>query len=143
MDILLQMDDETLLQLIMQRMTAVAARGKTPVPPIRVIRTRWGSDPFSYGAYSYNAVGHVRGIRWAKFNLLTTNYCVFLIGLRSELRRREGSVWFAGEHVNESSLWHSCVHGAWQSGVLAAESISRDLQIPVITPSKFFSGSEI
>jgi monoamine oxidase len=57
--------------------------------------------------------------------------------MRTELGRTEGRIWFAGEAVNESSLWHSCVHGAWHSGVNAAESVSKAFDVPVRIPSNF------
>jgi len=36
-------------------------RGVTVPPPVEVVCTRWGTDPFCYGAYSSMAVGTVGG----------------------------------------------------------------------------------
>jgi hypothetical protein len=58
-------------------------------------------------------------------------------GLRNELGRKEGRIWFAGEAVNESSLWHSCVHGAWHSGVNAAVDVCKEFEIPIELPADF------
>ena len=39
------------------------------------------------------------------------------IGMRKELTRPEGAVWFAGETAQESSMLSCSVHGAWLSGI--------------------------
>jgi monoamine oxidase len=122
----------------MQRMQSLTIKGHVAVPPVKITRSRWGSDPYSRGAYSYNAIGHRRGSKCSFISLpvicvMTKNYP----GLRKELGRKEGRIWFAGEAVNESSLWHSCVHGAWHSGVNAAVDVSREFGIPVEIPYDF------
>ncbi len=111
------MSDEALTELIMSRCAALALPDrKLPAAPIRVVRSRWAEDPYARGAYSY----------WAPGNLP---------GVRTELGRREGQLWFAGEAVHESSLHSSSVHGAWSSGVAAAAEICAHLQIPVVLPT--------
>jgi hypothetical protein len=57
----IQMTDEALLELCMSRVACLAVRGR-PVPrPSRMVRTRWATDPFSLGAYSYWAKGNEPG----------------------------------------------------------------------------------
>lgn len=71
--------------------------------------TRWGIDPLSRGSYSYQTVG-------------MTNET------RNEIK---GSTWdrrlmFAGEHV---SIHPAYVHGAWDSGLFAAEEALETLKL--------------
>lgn len=69
---------------------------RTIVP---ITETRWASEPFSRGAYSHALPGHA--------------------GDRAVLARPEGRLLFAGEATHAS--WYSTAHGAWASGVRAAE----------------------
>ena len=48
---------------------------------------------------------------------------VFAEGLKSELGKTEGLIWFAGEHIHETSTLGCTVRGAYQSGVDAAASV--------------------
>lgn len=65
--------------------------------------TRWGLDPFSYGAYSFQKVGMNASTRQV-IGKAIGNWC-----------------FFAGEHLSKHPAY---VHGAWDSGVAAAaESI--------------------
>lgn len=58
---LLQMDDDELLNLVMSRVACFAVPGQVIVRPSKMLRTRWSTDPFSLGAYSYWAVGNESG----------------------------------------------------------------------------------
>ncbi|MEM7181175.1 MAG: FAD-dependent oxidoreductase [Spirochaetota bacterium] len=76
--------------------------------PEKVLVTRWKSDPYCYGAYSYNAVG-ASGKDFQR------------------LAEPVGDVlYFAGEHTNES--YRGTVHGAYLSGLRASEEVSKYLQ---------------
>jgi hypothetical protein len=55
------MSDEEVMTLCMSRMTSFAIPGRKIVQPSKLIRTRWASDPFSMGAYSYWAKGNEPG----------------------------------------------------------------------------------
>jgi monoamine oxidase len=77
--------------------------GKEIPAPIDFQVTRWHSDPFSFGSYSFNAVGS-----------------------RPNQRRRlatplSGKLFFAGEATEEN--YFGTVHGAYLSGLRAAKEV--------------------
>lgn len=77
--------------------------GKKIPEPIDYQITRWHSDPFSFGSYSFNSVGS-----------------------RPNLRRRlatplSGKLFFAGEATDEN--YFGTVHGAYLSGLRAAKEV--------------------
>jgi monoamine oxidase len=77
--------------------------GKKIPEPIDYQITRWHSDPFSFGSYSFNSVGS-----------------------RPNLRRRlatplSGKLFFAGEATDEH--YFGTVHGAYLSGLRAANEV--------------------
>jgi monoamine oxidase len=65
--------------------------------------TRWATDPFAFGSYSFNAVGSTPSMRST---------------LASPLSEK---VFFAGEATH--SEYFATAHGAYLSGLLAAEAI--------------------
>jgi monoamine oxidase len=71
--------------------------------PIDVHFTKWASDKFSYGAYSFTAVG----------NTPETYYEISapIVNL----------IYFAGEHTHEN--YPATIHGAYLSGIRAAQSM--------------------
>ncbi|KAH7850304.1 hypothetical protein Vadar_030720 [Vaccinium darrowii] len=74
--------------------------------PVQHLVSRWGTDPNSLGCYSYDAVGKPQD-------------------LYEKLRLPLGNLFFAGEAVsleNEGS-----VHGAYSSGIMAAQNCRRYL----------------
>ncbi len=77
--------------------------GRNVPDPTAVKITRWGSDPFSCGSYSYMKTGASPG-----------DY--------DELARPAGKrLFFAGEHTSRR---HSAtVHGAYLSGLRAASEV--------------------
>jgi len=77
--------------------------GRAIPDPESVLITRWASDPFSLGSYSYNAVGSLPAMRDE---------------LARHLARR---VFFAGEATNKKHF--ATVHGAYLSGLDAAREI--------------------
>ena len=68
--------------------------------------TRWASDPFSFGSYSFNAVGSNSDTRDALAEPI------------------DGLLYFAGEAT--VSDFPATVHGAYLSGVRAAEALIED-----------------
>ena len=77
--------------------------GTVPAPK-EVLITRWLSDPWSRGSYSYVPVGSS-------------------FGLHAELSKPiENKVFFAGEATHE--MYPATVHGAFLSGVRAARNIT-------------------
>ena len=81
-------------------------------PPVlrEYLVTRWNSDPFAYGSYSYMAVGATPGMR--------TELCA----TQSDL------LWWAGEHC--STVYPSTVQGALDTGVAAAEAAMAKFPAP-------------
>ncbi|GLI62590.1 hypothetical protein VaNZ11_005266 [Volvox africanus] len=80
--------------------------GKTIPPPVQTIVTRWASDPWTYGSYSYNKVGVSSNTRQKAFAPLGT-------------QKRVG---FAGEHTH--LLFPATAHGAYLSGIAEAERLA-------------------
>ncbi len=75
--------------------------------PTRVVRSDWGSSPFTRGSYSYQAPGSSPR------------------DLRAFSRGVDRKLFFAGEHT--SRKYPATVHGAWLSGVFAARKARRGL----------------
>lgn len=71
--------------------------------PLNMVRSRWGSDQFTNGAYSYTAVG----TQMRHFD-----------DLAEPLGNK---VFFAGEHTHRD--YFSTAHGAYLSGIRAAQEI--------------------
>ena len=77
--------------------------GKDIPDPSDAAITRWGSDPYARGAYSCNVLGSTPG-------------------MRTDLARNIGGrLFFAGEATER--LYYQTVHGAYQSGIRAADEI--------------------
>ena len=77
--------------------------GQNISDPLDVHYTKWASDKFSYGAYSYTAVGN------------TPETYFEISSPINEL------IYFAGEHTHES--YPATIHGAYLSGIRAAKSM--------------------
>lgn len=75
--------------------------------PEKYFITRWGSDPFSLGSYSYVAVG------------ATAQH---FINLSTPI---DNKLYFAGEATN-AHLYDATVHGAYLSGIREAKRITQD-----------------
>ena len=71
--------------------------------PIDYQITRWASDPFAKGSYSYNAIGSTPKMRYALANPLN------------------GQLFFAGEATNRD--YFGTAHGAYLSGLRAARDV--------------------
>ena len=81
------------------------------------IITRWKSDPFSRGSYSYSKVGAVQPTD------------------RNNLAATEGGrLFFAGEHT--SALYPATVHGAYLSGLAAGAAIASLPPAPTSAPTQ-------
>jgi len=93
--------DEQIVASAMQTLRTIY--GVSIPEPIDYQITRWASDPFSLGSYSYNPVGAVPKMRQE---------------LAAPL---EKSVFFAGEASNED--YFGTAHGAYLSGLRAAQEI--------------------
>ncbi len=95
------MSDAAVTDAIMAHLRAIY--GASVPNPNRMLRTKWASNPFTYGAYSFAT----SGARTADFDLLA-----------QPINQR---LFFAGEHTNRA--YRGTVHGAYLSGQRAAEEI--------------------
>lgn len=82
--------------------------GPSVPDPSATLVTRWGSDPWSKGSYSYNALGSSPADRRVLGGALGG-----------------GTLFLAGEHVSVSR-WGT-VHGALMSGRAQAQAVLRQL----------------
>eukprot|EP00908_Phaeocystis_cordata_P007472 Transcript_18117.p1 GENE.Transcript_18117~~Transcript_18117.p1 ORF type:complete len:555 (-),score=281.58 Transcript_18117:316-1980(-) len=87
--------------------------GRVPQPK-RVIVTRWGDDPFSYGSYSFVGVGATGA-----------DYSTIAEPVGKEL-------YFAGEHTSEEHP--ATVVGAYLSGLTVARKVAKDWPLMHSTP---------
>lgn len=77
--------------------------GKEIPEPVGFQVTRWHSDPFSFGSYSFNSLGSLPNLR------------------RRLATPLSGKLFFAGEATDEN--YFGTVHGAYLSGVRAAKEV--------------------
>lgn len=75
--------------------------GDKAEPPIRIIKTNWTYDPYSYGSWSHMPYGYGK-LKWQL------------------VRKNEGRLYFAGEHTSYN---YGFVHSAYQTGQDIAEKI--------------------
>jgi len=115
-----QKSDEETMDIVLGNLRTMF--GSNVPAPQKYIITRWGSDEFSQGSYSYDTVG----VDTAKY--------------RQALAEPIGNVFFAGEATD--TVWFGTAVGAYTTGVNAAiaigdsgmlEAPSVDFQ-PVCTP---------
>ena len=96
-----RLSDEAIVASAMQTLKTIYGKG---IPePIGFQITRWAADPFSRGAYSFNALGSTPGMRKT---------------LGASL---DGKVFFAGEATHP--VYFGTTHGAYSSGLAAAKKI--------------------
>lgn len=100
-----QMSDTEMVADCMEVLRAMFGAG-IPAPKA-YLATRWSEDPFTYGAYSYTAVGNT-----------PEDFDSFAIPVSRTLL-------FAGEHTLFD--FHATTHGAYLSGLAAANLIEDDL----------------
>jgi len=75
--------------------------------PRQLLRTKWVSDPFTFGSYSFAT----KGISSDAFEAFEENI--------------DGKVFFAGEHTHKD--YRGTVHGAYLSGLREAEKVAEQL----------------
>jgi monoamine oxidase len=71
--------------------------------PIKILRTKWATDEYTYGSYSFTAVG----TKMRHFEDLAEDI--------------DKKLFFAGEHTNVD--YFSTAHGAYLSGIREADKI--------------------
>jgi|GEM_PF-105209 len=128
----LTMEDQTDAQIQADIMSILRQMfGESAPEPTKILVTRWSSDPFAYGAYSYGNVGTTI----ADFDAMGGSV--------------NNKLFFAGEHTY--GLYRGTVHGAYLSGIREANRISalagsantpyynavtRSLHLPVVDASE-------
>lgn len=95
------MSDAQVVAAIMEHLRDMYGSA-TPAPK-NMLRTRWGSNEYTYGAYSFTAVG----TEMRHFDDLAASV--------------SDRLFFAGEHTEVD--YFSTVHGAYQSGLREAKNI--------------------
>ncbi len=103
--------------LVLQRLQELFP--STFVAPSRVVFTRWGSDPFARGTYSYAKLGMV------STNDIDTDWATYAAPVNQR-------VFFAGEATTRQ--YRATVHGAYLSGLEAARLVAA-LPTPAPTPA--------
>ncbi len=93
--------DSELIDEIMSHLKIIY--GNNIPKPSHFLRTAWGSNPYTFGAYSF-----------ASNNARTTDFNVLAAQI-------ENKVFFAGEHTSKD--YRGTVHGAYLSGLDAAKRI--------------------
>lgn len=75
--------------------------------PMQMLRTKWVSDPYTFGSYSFAT----KGISSDAFEAFEETV--------------DGKIFFAGEHTHKD--YRGTVHGAYLSGVREAEKVAESL----------------
>lgn len=89
-----------------------ANTGKTvPAQPTRFLVTRWNSDPYTFGSYSYVGVGATDNVRFDACEPQANN-----------------QLFFAGEHCNNK--FPSTMQGAWRAGANATAVLKKGYTAP-------------
>lgn len=110
--------DSTVSNIIMNHLRTRIFPDKEIPDPKEMIATRWSSDPFSRGSYSY--LSTEMGPR--------SSALLQLRSLAQPLSAGDGKkrVFFAGEHTSERSF--SYQHGAFESGIRAAREVVAEIR---------------
>lgn len=91
-------------EIVAEIMTHLKAIYGSNIPaPSQFLRTKWDSNPYAYGSYSFASNG-----------TRSTDYELFENSI-------DDKVFFAGEHTSKD--YRSTVHGAYLSGIRAAKAI--------------------
>ncbi|KAL3915727.1 MAG: hypothetical protein SGILL_005510, partial [Bacillariaceae sp.] len=113
--------DEQVVEEVMETLRALFSPTIEVPSPISFKITRWGSDPFSRGSYSFLAPGSTD----QDYQNLQSPICA-----NGDSLTLEGDetmrLFFAGEHT--SSMHPSTAHGAMLSGVRAAQEVAATIQ---------------
>jgi monoamine oxidase len=97
------MTDEQVVQEVLESLREIFGADNVPEPKDYIV-TRWGTDEFSLGAYSFQKVGSD-----------------FYYDRNNIMRKVDDKIWFAGEAT--SVKYPSTTHGALLSGIEAAQNI--------------------
>jgi lysine-specific histone demethylase 1 len=113
--------DKEVTEEIMETLHALFSPSIVVPEPIAVKITRWGSDPYSRGSYSFLTPGSTD----QDYQMLQSPVCAHGDSLLLE-GDETMRLFFAGEHT--SALHPSTAHGAMLSGVRAAQEVVATIQ---------------
>ncbi len=97
-----QMTDDAVIETIMHHLKNIY--GNDIPAPINFLRTKWGQNKNTFGAYSFATTG-----------TSSSNFDIMA-------KEIDNKVFFAGEHTSRN--YRGTVHGAYLSGIREAEKIS-------------------
>ena len=110
------LEDEAIVTDILELLRGAFTPGRTRLPPVAEAHvTRWGRDPHSFGSYSYDQVGSLLSHRHALRAAEAAPGCVV------------PRIFFAGEACSYDAP--QCVHGAVETGYMAADELLRSLTV--------------
>lgn len=89
--------------------------------PVEVVCTRWGLDPFSCGAYTTLLCVNPDEAQAKGLDNVGPTNANDTAGLRESIDK---TLYFAGEHTSDEP---GLIHGAYNSGIRAADEILQDL----------------
>ena len=102
--------DDQIVNVVMKNLRIML--GDSIPPPTSHVISRWGSDEYAYGSYSYSTVINVDGSDGKEYMSMA----------RRELGQRTGTnLFWAGEATNKS--WSGTTVGAYRSGIDAINDI--------------------
>ena len=104
----LRMEKQTDQEIKNDAMKSLRAMFPDIKPPDRVVVTRWQKDESFRGSYSFKTVGR----RFSDDS--------------SDLKRKVGMLWFAGEATSGGS-WYGSTVGAWKTGEDAGDDMARTI----------------
>ena len=96
-----KMEDDAIIEEVMGHLRVIY--GKNIPKPKQMLRTKWNTNPYSYGAYSFSS----NGISSDAFKIFESPVA--------------GKLFFAGEHTILE--YRGTVHGAYLSGIREAKKI--------------------
>jgi predicted NAD/FAD-dependent oxidoreductase len=106
--------DEAVIAEIMTSLRLIF--GPNVPEPTGMVRSKWSSDPYTYGCYAYAGLGATSDSYATVGEPVGTN------------------LYFAGEHTNVN--YKGYVHGAYQSGLRAANELMVSLGVATAAPAE-------
>jgi len=117
------MEDEDILEQVLANLKLMF--GSDVLPPTNFVVTRWGTDKYSKGSYSYRSVD------------------MDFEGVAGRLSRSvDDKVFFAGEHTSDSG-WAGTAVGAYETGEAAAKAMSKEISGEVLVSVHYGASNAI
>jgi protoporphyrinogen oxidase len=117
------MEDEDILDQVLANLKMMF--GSDVLPPTKFMVTRWGTDKYSKGSYSYRSVD------------------IDFEGVAETISRSvDDKVFFAGEHTSDSG-WAGTAVGAYETGEAAAKAMSKEISGEVLVSVHYGASNAI